>query len=326
VRFCRIFLKVLTDLVLPLPPVPEPHLRLLRSSALLIALSAVTLAAVVPAGAATTKKRPAATRAPVKKTADTPAIPAATDPAVTGRNSDGSLHAPSLDDAPKDDFLRVAWCHGVLSGNMEMAELVDSVMPVDDQIQTIGLSYLRAYEAALTLSGKGKDEAQHKKAEEVRDYGYNEWGAARKAPTKEAAFAYANWQLPGDCEHAAVRLSGHPNLFAEMATDEELDAIALALNSGGPHNYNEKPKPVLTAQAAPVDGDGPLATNTLARRATASRALPSVPKTADASATDAETTLPTQQVDDPNHVEKRSWSEGLGYRLGWTNVAKKKVN
>jgi hypothetical protein len=296
-------------------------LRLLRSSFLTLSVCAFAFSAVLPVDAAATKKQPAASRAPVK-TAPT----AANDPAVTGRNADGSLHAPNLDDAPKDDFLRVAWCHGVLSGNMEVAEQVDSVMPVDDQIQMIGMSYLRAYEAALTLSGKGKDEAAHKKAEDVRDFGYNEWAATRAAPTKEAAFAYANWQLPGDCEHAAVRISGHPNLFAEMATEKELDAIALALNSGGPHDYNEKPKPVLTASTTTVDGDGPLATNTLARRATASRALPSVPQSAGAPATDAETTYSTQQPPDPNHVEKRSWSEGLGYRLGWTNVAKKKIN
>ena len=301
-------------------------MRLLRSSFLTLSVCAFAFSATLPVDAAATKKRPAASRTPVKAAAVKPTLPAASDPTVTGRNADGSLHEPTLDDAPKDDFLRVAWCHGVLSGNMEMAELVDSVMPVDDQIQTIGLSYLRAYEAALTLSGKGKDEVQHKKAEEVRDYGYNEWAATRSAPTKEAAYAYANWQLPGDCEHAAVRLSGHPNLFAEMATEDELNAIALALSSGGPHNYDEKPKPVLTAQAAPVDGDGPLATNTLARRATASRALPSVPQSAGTPAADAETTYSTQQPPDPNHVEKRSWSEGLGYRLGWTNVAKKKIN
>jgi hypothetical protein len=272
----------------------------------------------VPADAA--KSRAAA----VKKspTKAKPAAPVADNAAITGRNADGSLHSPTLDDAPKEDFLRVAWCHGILSGNMEMAERVDSIMPIDDQIQTIGISYLRAYEAALTLSGKGKDAAQHKKAEEVRDYGYNEWAAARAAPTPEAAYAYANWQLPGDCEHAAVRLSGHPNLFAEMATDKEMDAIELALNSGGPHDYNEKPKPILTAQAAPVDGDGPVASNTLGRRVNAATTLPVLPTAVSDEPADRETTLPAGTVPNPNHVEKRKWSEGLGYRLGWSDKPK----
>ncbi|MGA9657963.1 MAG: hypothetical protein WBQ60_02535, partial [Asticcacaulis sp.] len=248
----------------------------------------------------------------------TPKTPEA-NPAATGRNADGTLHAPTLEDAPKDDFLRVAWCHGVLSGNMEMAELVDTVMPIDDKIQIIGESYLRAYEAALTLSGKGKDAAQHKKAEDVRDAGYNMWAAARAAPIQEAAGAYANWQLPGDCEHAAVRISGHPNLFAEMATDQEMDVIAATLKSSG-QSDSEIPKPILTAQVASTDGSAPIASNVLGRRAAASGNLPSLTPVPE---TDRETTLPTQTVENPNHVEKRKWSDGLGYRLGWTDKPKK---
>jgi len=108
-----------------------------------------------------------------------------------------------------------------------------------------------------------------------------------------------------------------------MATEEELDAIALTLNSDGPRDYIEKPKPVLTASTAPVDGDGPLATNTLARRATAARVLPEVPVTTPEPTTGAETTYATQQQPNPNHVEKRKWSEGLGYRLGWSDTPKK---
>jgi hypothetical protein len=291
----------------------------LRASVLSLGVCAFALPAALPADAAKSRAVASAKKRPVKAK---PAAPAADNAAITGRNADGSLHSPTLEDAPKEDFLRVAWCHGILSGNMEMAEMVDSIMPIDDQIQTIGVSYLRAYEAALTLSGKGKDAVQHKKAEEVRDYGYNEWAAARAAPTPEAAYAYANWQLPGDCEHAAVRLSGHPNLFAEMATDKEMDAIELALNSGGPHDYNEKPKPILTAQSAPVDGDGPVASNTLGRRVNAATTLPVLPTAVSDEPTDRETTLPAGTVPNPNHVEKRKWSEGLGYRLGWADKPK----
>ncbi|ESQ86212.1 hypothetical protein AEAC466_03180 [Asticcacaulis sp. AC466] len=295
-------------------------MRLLKSSLLCLSACALALSAI------SAEAKPKAQPTTAKKAASAQVIPAANSPAVTGRNTDGSLRTPILEDAPSDDFLKVAWCHGILSGNMEIAEMIDSVAPVDDQIQKIGMSYLRSYEAALTLSGRGKDEAQHKKAEQVRDYGYNQWSATRAAPPKEAAFAYANWQLPGECEHAAVRLSGHPNLFAEMATDEEATAIAAALSSGGPHNYEELPKPILTAQSAPVDGDAPVSSNTLARRVTASSTLPSVPDVKSQGDGTAETTLPTQTANDPNHVEKRKWSDGLGYRLGWSNTPKKKVN
>lgn len=205
------------------------------------------------------------------------AKPAAAAPAKPSQvDEQTGLHIPTIQDAPADDYQRVAWCHGVLSGDMELAEQIAPLEPVDDGIQAIGRSYLRAYEAALTLSGKGKTEDGHAVAEKARQAGYDGWAEVRKAELKQAAYAYDTWQLPGDCEHAAVRLSGHPNLFGEMATDEEAKAIEAALNSGGPHNYDELPKPKLTAEKAPVDSDGPISTNTLARRARQAKDLPPV--------------------------------------------------
>jgi hypothetical protein len=257
--------------------------------------------AVAPTGFAKVTHAKTAAKAPQKPAAN---------PALTGLNADGTLHMPVLTDAPTDDFERVAWCHGVLSGDMELAELINPVLPTDDQLQLIGTSYLRAYEAALTLSGKGKSAAEHKKAEDARDFGYNEWAAARKAPLKDAAGLYVNWQLPGECEKAAVRLSGHPNLFAEMATDDEAEAIQAVMTSGGPHDYDEKPKPVLTAQTAPVDG-GPVAANTLGQRVDLADALPKIPKP-----------TPTASSDNKPKDDKRHWSEGLAYRLGWSNTPK----
>ncbi|HWU48377.1 MAG TPA: hypothetical protein VN042_00770 [Asticcacaulis sp.] len=265
-----------------------------------VSLFALTIMAVAPTGVAKVTHAKTVAKAPQKPAAN---------PAVTGLNADGALHMPVLADAPTDDFERVAWCHGVLSGDMELAELINPVLPTDDQLQLIGTSYLRAYEAALTLSGKGKSAAEHKKAEDARDFGYNEWAAARKAPLKDAAGLYVNWQLPGECEKAAVRLSGHPNLFAEMATDDEAAAIQAVMTSGGPHDYDEKPKPVLTAQTAPVDG-GPVAANTLGQRVDIDAALPKIQK-------------PTPPAtDDKPKDDKRHWSDGLAYRLGWSNTPK----
>ncbi len=216
------------------------------------------------------------------------AAPAATPVEV---DEETGLHIPTLKDAPTDDYQRVAWCHGILSGDMALAEQIAPLEPVDDGIQAIGRSYLRAYEAALTLSGKGKTEDGHAQADKARQAGYDGWAEVRKADLKQAAYAYDTWQLPGDCEHAAVRLSGHPNLFAELATDEEAKAIDAALNSGGPHNYDELPKPKLTADRAPVDADGPISTNTLARRARQAQQLPQVqsgaPSSASASSSDS---------------------------------------
>ena len=191
-------------------------------------------------------------------------------------NADGSPRSPTIEDAPADDYQKVAWCHGILTGNMQLAEQISSIEPVDQRIQTIGRSYLRAYEAALTLSGKGKTPEGFALADKARQHGYDAWDGARKAEVHKAAYAYATWQLPGDCEHAATRISGHPNLFAEMATDEEAKVIADTLNSGGPRGYDELPQPKLAAQVAPEDPNAPVATNTLARRARLSAGLPTV--------------------------------------------------
>jgi hypothetical protein len=206
------------------------------------------------------------------------AKPAATAPAAPpALNPDGTLHTPTIDDAPKGDFERVAWCHGILSGDMELAEVIGPLEPVDPRIQTIGRSYLRAYEAALTLSSDGKSKNGRAIAEKARQRGYDAWAAARTAEIRKAAYAYDSWQLPGDCEHAAVRISGHPNLFAEMATDEEAVAINEALNSGGPHDYSELPKPKLTAQTVKQDSDEAISSNTIGRRVKQAQTLPTTP-------------------------------------------------
>ena len=255
-------------------PEPQP-LRCLVATALSLTTCLLVLGTTTaPADARIRHPRPAAARVKAKTVA-----PAATTGLPNlGLNADDTLRAPVIEDAPTDDYERVAWCHGVLSGDMDLAEQIDSVMPVDTTLRTIGQSYLRAYEAALTLSGKGNTEAGHQRAETARLLGYDGWKGARAASVDKAAGAYATWQLPGDCEHAAVRLSGHPNLFAEMATDDEVNAITEVMNSGGAHDYKELPKPVLTAQtAATVPADAPIATNTLGKRANQARSLPALP-------------------------------------------------
>ncbi len=211
-----------------------------------------------------------------------------------------TLHVPTIADAPSDDYQRVAWCHGILSGDMQLAEIIDPLEPKDEAIQTIGRSYLRAYEAALTLSGQGKTAAGHAVAEKARQKGFDEWAQVRKAEIHKMAWTYDNWQLPGDCEHAAIRLSGHPDLFAEMATEDETKAITAALNSGGPHAYEELPKPTLKAQNIAPDADGAVANNTLAVRAQQASSLTATSSSASSgSSTSAD------------------YSQGLGQKLGW---------
>ncbi len=241
-----------------------------------------------------------------RKAKSKPAAAAPADPTPPAVNADGTLHTPTIDDAPKDDFQRVAWCHGILSGDMQLAEIIGPLEPVDDRIQTIGRSYLRAYEAALTLSSQGKTETGRAAAEKARKRGYDAWAPARTAEIHKAAYAYDSWQLPGDCEHAAVRISGHPNLFAEMATDEEASAISEALNSGGPHDYSELPKPKLTAQTVSQDGDDAIASNTIGRRVKQAQALPPTPPAAT-----------SESQPQSASGTSSSYDSSLGQKLGW---------
>ena len=193
---------------------------------------------------------------------------AASQSSASASNDVDNIHVPTIDDAPKSDFERVAWCHGILSGDMQLADLINPLEPKDAQLEQIGRAYLRAYEAALTLSTQGKTKTGHTVAEKARQKGFDEWAQARKAEIHKAAWVYDNWQLPGDCEHAAVRLSGHPNLFAEMATEDETKTINEVLNSGGEHPYQEGSAPTLKAKNIDPNADI-VANNTAALQAAA---------------------------------------------------------
>ncbi len=219
--------------------------------------------------------------------------------AAASKSADSdTIHVPTIQDAPKGDFERVAWCHGILSGDMQLADKINPLEPKDPQIEIIGVSYLRAYEAALTLSAQGKTAAGHALAEKARLKGFNEWDEARKVELKKAAWVYDNWQLPGDCEHAAIRLSGHPNLFAEMATDEETKTIKDVMDSAdGPHPYEEGPAPTLKAKNVDPNSDV-VSTNTPAVQASVSASAAAASSSADSSAAS-------------------DYSQNLGQKLGW---------
>lgn len=166
------------------------------------------------------------------------------------------IRTPVIADAPADDFNRVAWCHGILSGHMDLAERISDAEPLSQEMEKIGASYLRAYEAALTLSKKGEAAEGRKSAEAAREKGFNGWEEARKAPKGQAAGAYVNWSLPGDCERAAKTLSGHPDIFKEMQTEEEAKIIAEAMKPSSERQTLDvfTPKKV-NATTAPQDAD-----------------------------------------------------------------------
>ena len=151
--------------------------------------------------------------------------------------------------APKDDYGFVAWCDGVLSGHMDLAERLKTVLPLDPVQQKIGRAYLQAYERALAGSKEGKTEAGRKRAEAARQIGWKNWEPARKAKKELAADTYLAWQLPGHCEKAAIQLSGDKDLFRMSPTVDEVQAMGEEAPVA-----NAQASAAATADAATADG------------------------------------------------------------------------
>ena len=158
------------------------------------------------------------------------------------RLSQQILPTPLIVDAPKGDFERVAWCHGALTGHMEIADRIEEK---DEVMKTIGLNYLKTYEAALTLSSDGQTDDGKARAEAERLKALQSWDRVRTANKDKQTGAYLNWSLPGDCERAAVAISGHPDLFKEMQDEHEAKVISDTLkpvNEGGRVSILADPK------------------------------------------------------------------------------------
>jgi hypothetical protein len=198
---------------------------------------------------------PAAVDGPIKTTAPTPAEAAATSPLA-------EFTPPG---APQDDYAFVAWCDGVLSGHMDLAERVRDVLPLDEVQQKVGKAYLHGYEVALAKGEKGRSPEALALAKAAREQGWMNWEPTRKADKKLAADSYLAWQLPGRCEHAAVRVSGDKNLFRSAPSFEDVAAMGVETPIGSgpaaepapeaPARDAAPPAPeAATVPAAPVAG------------------------------------------------------------------------
>jgi hypothetical protein len=152
-----------------------------------------------------------------------------------------------------DDYGFVAWCHGALSGHMELHDKVkpelDKVSPGgDDTEQTkAGRDYLAMYAKALTEAEKASPSNIHDRGVEANAAGYRIWSAARAAEPRTQMWSYLMWELPARCEIAAKRLQERSSLFGE------------ALRSGGAPGSADVPAessatPADTAAAEPAGG------------------------------------------------------------------------
>jgi hypothetical protein len=123
--------------------------------------------------------------------------------------------------APTDDYGFVAWCHGALSGHMELHDKVkpelDKVSPGGDDTEQMaaGRDYLALYARALKAAEAASPSNIHARGVDANAAGYRIWSAARAADPRTQMWSYLMWELPPRCEIAAKRLEERSVLFGE---------------------------------------------------------------------------------------------------------------
>ncbi|HTK33907.1 MAG TPA: hypothetical protein VL358_01300 [Caulobacteraceae bacterium] len=123
--------------------------------------------------------------------------------------------------APTDDYGFVAWCHGALTGHMELHDRVrpelQKVSPGSDdsKLMAAGEEYLALYARALKAAEKASPSNIHNRGAEADAAGYRIWSAARAAEPRTQMWSYLMWELPPRCEIVAKQLEERSTLFAE---------------------------------------------------------------------------------------------------------------
>jgi hypothetical protein len=127
--------------------------------------------------------------------------------------------------APEDDYGLVAWCHGALTGHMELYKAVKPELDklsddpqrdeLDRQQMEAGREYLALYAGALNAAEKASAAALRPRGEEARAKGAGIWSpAANATDPKTRMWSWLMWDLPGRCETAAKRLAANAELAA----------------------------------------------------------------------------------------------------------------
>lgn len=143
------------------------------------------------------------------------AAPAAGEAREPGRDPDIPASAPT------DDYGFVAWCHGALSGHMELYQRVkpelEKVSPGQDDkpLNQAGRDYLELYAKALKAAEAASPTNIHNRGVQANAAGYRIWAAARTAEPRTQMWSYLMWELPPRCEIAAKRLEERSTLFGQ---------------------------------------------------------------------------------------------------------------
>lgn len=235
---------------------------------------------------------------------------AAPEPAPAAATATQAEYTP--EGAPRDDYNFVAWCHGVLSGHMALAERIQPVLPLDEVQQKIGKAYLKGYEEALAAGRATRSAAELDAADAIRAAARANWNTAMKADIQLGSDTYLAWQLPGRCEHAAKRVAGRTDLFRMIPTPQENETVSAGASMAdvpppprAPVAAASTPAPVATPAVAAPSPDSSIPVFTTADIAPEPAAEPLVPAPAEAPAevpmssvfTTAETEAPA--MDEP---------------------------
>ncbi len=149
--------------------------------------------------------------------------PAPADPGAAGASAAaaGPADADIPSGAPSDDYGFVAWCHGALSGHMELYSLVkpelDKVSPGQNDAEQLqaGRDYLGLYARAMKAAEQASPSNIQAHGAEAEAAGYRIWAAARAAEPRTQMWSYLMWELPARCEIAAKRLEARATLLGE---------------------------------------------------------------------------------------------------------------
>jgi hypothetical protein len=115
---------------------------------------------------------------------------------VLAASADPARDAEIPASAPVDDYGFVAWCHGALTGHMELHDRVrpelDKVSPGGDdtKMTEAGEEYLGLYARALKAAEKASPSNIHDRGAQADAAGYRIWAAARAAEPRTQMWSY----------------------------------------------------------------------------------------------------------------------------------------
>jgi hypothetical protein len=163
--------------------------------------------------------------------------------------------------APKSDYEFVAWCHGALSGQIELDPIVEKDMDAiegkekaakrradDAEIAKEHKKYLALYERALAAAEKASPTAIHQKGVDAEVLGYKIWGPTRSKAPVWRMVDWGNWEVPPRCEKAAKRLYDSASLLGVALKSETPDAQPAP--DAAPPNEPAKDAPAADAPTA----------------------------------------------------------------------------